>query len=285
MRLRPLFAAPLALMIVDACVPPDNAIALGSVEVTVRASVVTQTGVPSNIVSDGWDLRFEHAILSFKTMTIGQVGSPDACSYRGRAEQKNVVLDLLTGTVQSFNGLLPDVCGDVGAIFGPPDGETVPVAGATPADLLDLASGSPAHAALSAVATRGPETYRVMLRFETAHTSSKLAGCRSAIKGVRIEPNQRTEAVLAFAGDQLFRDALSTSGALRFSPFVDADRDGDHVVTMTELDLMPLSAAQVYSSYYDLPRGSSFGDFVRAQFKYAWLFGAGTCSGKDPGSD
>jgi hypothetical protein len=286
MRLGPMLA-PLVVAAVGACVPPDNAIALGSVEVTLRVSAVTREGVPANIVYDGWSLRFERALLSFKTITIGQVDNPNACSYRGRAEQKNAVFDLRQGIVQSFNGMLPDDCGDVGAVFGPPDGYTVPVAGASGDDLLELASDAPAHARIEVVATRGDETYRVVLRFDTARTSSKLAGCRSDTRGVHIAPNERTKVALALAGDQFFRDALSTNGGIRFAPFVDADRDDDHVITMDELDLLPLSAARIYSDGYVVAGGSSFGDFVRAQFRYAWLFGtaSGTCSGKDPGAD
>jgi hypothetical protein len=284
--MRRLLAIPFVLSLAGACVPPDNALALGSVEITVRATAVTRQGVPANITRDAWDIRFEKALLSYKSATIGDETEGDTCSYRGQAQRKNAVFDLREGIVQSFNGLLPGVCGDVGAIFGPPDGDTVPVAGATAEDLVDLASGDPAHMLVRAVGTRGDETYTVILRFDTARTSSKLAGCRSS-GGVRIKPEARTSSTLLFAGDQLFRDGLSMSARVRFQPFTEADFDGDHVITMDELDRLPLSTLQIYSEGYLLgPAGNgSLGDFVRGQFRFAWLYDLGSCRAKEPGVD
>jgi hypothetical protein len=277
----------LALVVFGACVPPDDALPLGGVAFELRTSRLTRQGIPSLMVQDGWTIRIARALLSYKTVTIGRVDAPSVCAYRGRAAQANAVFDAQSGVVQSFNGVLPDVCPDVGLVFGPPDGETVPVAGATGEDILELAAGSPAHALVVAVATRADETYRVVLRFDTARTSSRLAGCRAgALRGVRIVPNEREQVPIAFAADAFFRESLSSSGSLRFAPFVDADRDADHVVTMAELDALPLSAAWFHSDTYPRAGFSSFGDYLRAQFKSAFFFReSGTCTGKDPGDD
>lgn len=282
---------PLLLLACGTCVPPDKALPLGGALFELRASVLTKQGVPGYVFVDGWALHVERALLSFKTVTIGRVDDESACAYRGRAEQRNVVFDALVGIDQSFNGLLPDSCTDVGAVFGPPDFETIPTAGATADDLFALARDPGAHTMVVAIATRGEEPpvgdrYRVELRFETARTSSKLAGCRASTRGVKIEANRRDEVRIAFAVEAFFREAPSTSGSLRFAPFADADRDSDHVITMAELDALPLAAARAYSDSYSLPSAASFGDFVRDQFKRAFSFRQdGTCTGKDVNSD
>jgi hypothetical protein len=291
MRRRPLTrlrALPLAIAVlaVAACVPPDESLPLGGVSFEVRAGRRSRDGIRASSFGDRWDVRVDRALLSFKTVTIGQADDVDACAYRGRAERKNVVFDALAGNVQSFNGLLPNVCPDVGVIFGPPDDGTTPGAGATGADIVALAAGVPAHALLEATATKGDEAYRLNLRFDTARTSSRAAGCRDATRGVRIVPDARSVNAISFDVDAFFRAGLSRSAELLFAPYADADEDGDHVVTMDELDRLPLASLRIYSSFYTLGGASTFGAFVRAQFREAFSFReAGLCTGKLPGED
>lgn len=281
-----------AIAATAACVPPDRALPLGSVSFSLRATVRTREGFGEGTFVDGWTLRVDRALLSFKSMTIGKSDDPDRCSYRGRGAQSNVVFDVREGNVQTFNGILPSDCPDVGLVLGPPDDATVPGAGASVDDLVALAGSPPAHAFIDLAATRNDERYRVVLRFDTATTSSRFGGCRAATRGVVVKPNARLEVPVAFAADTFFRRGFGQGAALFFKPFEDADDlgDGDHVVTMQELDQLPLASLRTYPAgdLYKIDgtaAGRTFGDYVREQFKSVFVFGQeGFCNGNEPGT-
>ncbi len=275
--------------VVAACVPADHALDLGSLEFTIKASHLTTEGVPANIVDDDWKITVQRAVFSFKTVTIGQNGVSDRCSYRGSAQKKNVVFDVRYGNVQTFDGIEPQSCPDVGFVLGPPDNLTVPGAGVTGADVVSLAAGEPAHAYLEMTATSfAGEEYHLQLRFPTVTTPSNFGGCATSVKGVRVRARERVPSSIAFSADALFRDALSSDAALRFSPFRDADVNGDHLITMDELDALPLDNARIYSDSYHFQDGTTFGPFglfVRLQLKFAFFFDEdGACVGDDPGT-
>jgi hypothetical protein len=268
-----------------ACVPADHALPLGSVAFHMRASVVTSQGftIPD---FEPWSVVVNRARFVRQTVTIGDTADDDRCSYRGRGVAKDVVFDALAGVTQTFNGLEPTNCPDVGFVFAPPDDATVVGPGATGDDVVMLASGEPAHAYFDMTVSRSDATYRLLLRFATNKTPSRFGGCRTTERGVRVLPNQRVDVPIAFAADALFREALGGSALLRFSPFVDADDDRDHVITDRELDALPLADARLYSEFYEFENGSvqgSFGDFVRLQLEYAFIYGGeGVCHGNDP---
>ena len=110
----------LGLGALAACVPADEAVGLGSVQFTFKVSVQTQEGVTETETLDRWALRFDRVVLGFKTMTLGRIGDTDICSFRGRGARSDVVFDPRLGVVQTFNGIQPAECPDVGIIFGPP---------------------------------------------------------------------------------------------------------------------------------------------------------------------
>jgi len=287
----------LALLGVAACVPADEALPLGSAQFT-----ITGRGSPrvlsEDVVVDQWSIHVDRFILSFHTMTIVNLEDSEQCAYRGRGAQTNVVFDGTIGTVvQAFNGIKPGDCTDVGMRLGPPDDRTTVGEGAMPEDLLALATGNPAHALFEATATHKPtfdapsepEVVKVSLRFDSARTSSAFGGCRDSVHGVRIRPEARYAVFVSLAAEAFFRDAISANAQLRFSPFVDADQQGnaDGTVTMDELDKYPLSQAP--GPFYQLPSGGkrgSFGDYVRAQFMFALKYGnGGICNGIEPGTE
>ena len=280
-----------------ACVPADEAIGTGSVQFTFTASERTQEGV-MDTETDRWSIHFDRIVLGFKTMTIGQIGVADVCSYRGRGAATDVVFDPRAGVVQTFNGIQPVQCPDVGIIFGAPSDTTTLGNGVRSQDLVELASGLPAHAIVEATVTEEPRlsnrpdsTRRILLRFDSLRTSSRFGGCRAAARGVQIVEGGRDRASVRFAAENLFRDAISPRARLRVRPFVQADREGDDdgVVTMAELDALPL--AQIFdSSTYQLPNGTrsgSFGDFIRVLFRFSIMFRTedGLCVGNEPGAE
>lgn len=301
----------LALPLV-ACVPADEALGLGSVQFLFTASSRTTNGIyPGEFdASEGvrYRLDFDRVVLGFRTMTVGKIGAPDTCSYRGRGAASDVVFRPLgpsRGLVQTFNGISPVECPDVGAIFTVPGDTTVLDANATSEDLVELAQNG-LHALVDATATPAdddsPPT-KIQLRFNPVTTSTRFGGCREATggkdgRGTRILVGQRDQATVYFAAENLFRQALS-GGSLPFRvrPFIRADERGnaDGVVTMDEIDDLPLSSLP--GDFYQLPVSStsnnvagsypSLGDFVRFLFRFTLLFRSenGLCTGNEPGSE
>lgn len=293
-------AAAAGVVLAAGCVPADEALPLGGAQFNVSARGSARV-LGDDVFIDDWSVRIDRFLLSFKTMTIVNLQDDEQCAYRGRGGPANVVFDGANGTLmQSFNGLKPGDCPDVGMRLRPPDNLTTLGEGATTADLVDLASGRPAHALLEATATRKAElpfrpeaqTVRLRLRFDTERTSAGFGGCRDAIRGARIRPEARYNVAVSIAAEALFRDAISSSARLQFEPFAAADRNGDEdgLITMDELDRVSLVEIRSrYGPFYQLPTGSSrgtFGDFVRAQFMFSLRYGnGGLCNGINPGEE
>jgi hypothetical protein len=283
------------------CVPADEGLPLGSAQFT-----ITGRGSPRDLVTidedfNGprpWKIHLDRYVLSFKTMTIVNLHNSDQCAYRGRGAVSNVLFDGTVGSVvQSFNGIKPGACPDVGIRLGAPDDRTALGEGSTLDDLISLGSGVPGIAFVEATATQDAEpelelparTMHLSLRFEPDNTSSAFGGCRDAIPGAKIRPEARYALFVSFAAEAFFRDAIAPNAALRFAPFANADERGnrDDIITMAELDALPL--ASQFGGVYELPSGArsgSFGNYVRAQFQASVNFGnGGHCNGLDPGTN
>lgn len=285
----------------SACVPADEALGLGSVQFTVTASNRTKAGIYPGESRDGYRVDFDRVVLGFRTMTVGKVGAPDTCSYRGRGAANDAVFRPLgpsPGLVQTFNGLSPVECPDVGAIFGLPTNATVLDANATSADLVELAERG-LHAIIDATATPsdGSGPLGIRLRFRPQTTSTRFGGCHEATRGTRILEGKRDQVTVYFAAENLFREAISSTVPFRIAPFAQADArgDADGVATMDEIDDLPLSAIPS-GDFYQVPVSTtannvagaypSLGDFVRFLFRFTLLYRTenGLCTGNEPGS-
>jgi hypothetical protein len=303
MRRRAIFFLPVMVLLIAACVPADEALGLGSVEFTFSVSQRTRDGVIADESADRYAIKFNRVILSFKTMTIGKVGVSDTCAYRGRGAITNVVFNpLLEPIVQTFNGIKPIDCPDVGVIFGAPDSATGLGPKVPASDLIELAEGAPAQAIVEATATRRissrpgtvtEDVQKIHLRFDATITSSRFGGCRSSTRGVRILANQRELVTVRFAAEAFFRDAISQEAKLRSRPYIDADSfagNNDGITTMDEVDAYPLSSVN-YSEFYQMPDGTrfnrTFGDYIRALYRFSIFFRneEGVCVGNEPGVD
>lgn len=273
-----------------ACLPADVTLPMGSVAFRVGASEQTRNGLASSEVGDGWKLTFDRVVVSFKQMTIGKQKDDDACSYRGRGAKQNVVFDVREEVEQVFNGITPSDCPDVGVVLGPPDDFTSLGKGIDIEDVKRLLVPTPAHAFIEATATRGTETYRVDLRFDTARTTSRYGGCSGTRRGVVVLPNAREIIAVPFNAPILFASQKGYSPPVYFGPFVLADSlvNPDHHVTMDELDQLPLKAVGGGGfGSYRVEAGDpddTFGDYVRHMFKDVWGFGPGKCNGNKPGA-
>jgi hypothetical protein len=288
----------LTVLAAAACVPADGSLQLGSVSFTVTASRATEAGFTTDDSLpdpfDRWTVEIDRVVLGFRTMTIGKVGDEDRCSYRGRGEASDIVFDPRIGIVQTFNGIIPANCEDVGVFLSPPGDTTEVGPGVTSRDLVELAEGDPAHAIIEATGKHGnTASIHVVLRFDTGRTSSRFGGCQALFqpKGVRVVANQRLSVGVAFAPENLFRSALGFGADFRIDPFVEADRTGnnDGIVTMNEIDAVRLPRLRAFSDGYQLPDGTqngTFGDYLRALFRFTFLFrDTGTCVGNEPGAE
>jgi hypothetical protein len=282
--------------VLAACVPADEAGSLGSVEFVVLATDSTRTGVERT--DDGWSIAFDRVVLGFKTMTIGHIGVADACSYRGRGASSDVIFDPRQGLVQSFNGITPTSCPDVGIIVGPPDADTTLGGGVGSREVIELANDVPAHAIVEATATYTPpqpgfgraQQLKIRLRFDSTRTSTRFGGCQSVTstgtptRGVAVLGSERQYVAVRFGAERLFRDGISDGALTRVAPYAYADRNGDQLVTMDELDATPFGYLGI-----EAPNGikvTTFGDWVRVLFRYAFTFGdRGTCTGNAPGTE
>ena len=267
-----------------ACVPTDESLVLGSAEftITARASERSFTSV------DGWSLFVDRYVTGFRTMTIVNMQDTDQCSYRGRGASANIIFDGIVGTnIQSFNGIKPGPCPDVGLRLTMPDDYTRVGEGTTEADLLDLATTG-SHTVVTVTATLGTQTKHVRLRFDPGSTTSAFANCRDAIRGAKIEPEGRDVIFVAFDASAFFRDTIKPYADVWFGPFVEADADDDGEITMAELDNSRIFSDRRPPAYL-LPTGvppTSLGQFVRAQFQASLHFGAsGQCDGLDAGTN
>ncbi|MBS2018205.1 MAG: hypothetical protein JST00_35365 [Deltaproteobacteria bacterium] len=285
-----------------ACVPSDEALPTGSAEFTLFTKD-DDLYLPVTRFVDRrrrWDVRIDRIRGSFKTVTIGQVGVPEQCSYRGRGALSNLIFDLSRGNTQTFNGIQPGLCPDVGIVFGAPDSATTLGAGMTVADLADMVVAPTSHVIIEGTATPraapGDDPtppYRLLLRFDTARTTTTWGGCRDSEsrRGVTIVPEQRQRADMLFRPQAIFREIIAPTANLRFEPLALADDDGnrDGIVTMDELDDITLASVRQIagSQTYVLPDGvqaGSLGDYVRAQLRFVFQFnGAGICNGNPAG--
>lgn len=289
------FAAPIVGLLA-ACVPADGALPLGAAQFTITARA---SGREHAI--DGYEVRIDRFLIAFRTMTIVNLKNSDQCAYRGQGHQSNVLFDGVEGTVvQSFNGMKPGPCPDVGLRLAPPDDRTQLGEGAKVDDLVSFVSGAPSVAQLEVTATRDEDVRHIVLRFDMARSPSAFGGCRETVgwetvRGATPMAGARDAKLVAFDTSVFFRMRLfQNPSLLAILPFFWADARGndDHTTTMQELDELPLS-----NIGYELPPPEpsdagvrptaepSFGDFVRAQFLSAVHFGKdGECDGLPAGT-
>jgi hypothetical protein len=266
-----------AALLTAACIPADDTPDLGSVKFALGSHGV------EFVTADAYRVRFDRIELGFKTMTIGKEGAPDQCAYKGRGATSNAVFDPRIGITQTFNGLNPVNCPDVGVILGPPDGATTIAPGSTSADLVELATPPAAHAIVEATVTPeanpGAPAVRIKLRFDE-RSATRFAGCGaradSPTRGVQIESGQRALVSVRFAAENLLRSAIATDADLRVEPLLVADAFGDRdgTVTMADLDALPLAGLGA-GPFYELSNGSrqgSLGTFVRELFSFTIQF-------------
>lgn len=288
----------LLFLLTAACVPADGSFALGSATFTIKTTVEPERGftmTDETIDREFWYVKVDRIVLGLRTMTIGKVGDDDRCAFRGRGDKSDIVFDPRSTLVQTFNGITPANCEDVGVFLSPPGDTTEVGPGVTSADLVELVQGAPAHAILDATARHGDETFKLHFRFDTLRTSSRFGGCqgRFEAKGIRVRANERVASTVSFAPENMFQEGLGFGARLRLDPFrfADAAGDDDGVFTMEDADAFSLGSLRFrgVGDGYQLPNGTTagtFGDYLRALFRFTFFFReTGTCVGNEPGTE
>lgn len=285
-----------------ACVPTDEALPTGSAEFTIYAKDDELYVPADNMSSFGrrWNVRFDRIRMSFKTVTIGQVGVPEQCSYRGRGARSNVIFDLSRGNIQTFNGLGAGDCPDVGVVLGLPDLATTLGAGMTVDDIAAMLAPPASHVIVEGRATpvdpgdAATQPYSFVFRFDTERSTTTFGGCRSQVfrRGVRIVPEQRQNERITFNPFPLL--FLKNGSGATFEHLAAADDDGnrDGIVTMEELDAMTLERCRQVIGTFDRNnctlrenvREGTVGDLVRDHLRDVIRYNdVGPCNGNPPG--
>lgn len=291
----------LALLTAAACVPADGALPTGSAEFTIFTKD-EELFIPAERLTRrlrNWNVHFERIRVSFKTMTIGKVGVPEQCSYRGRGARSNVIFDLSRGNIQTFNGIQPGDCPDVGIVFGLPDLATTLGEGMTVDDIGAMLAPPASHVIIEGRATpKDPDDeitrpYRFLLRFDPERTTTTFGGCRSEVfrRGVRILPEQRQQARVTFNPVAVLHLGIGGSPSFEHFAIADDEGNGDGIVTLEELDRLTIQRCREIALgvsdaclFKERERTGTFGDFVRDQLRDTMRFNdVGPCNGNPPG--
>jgi hypothetical protein len=255
------------LLVVYACVPADTRPPPGKLTLTVSPSTSVGAAV---VTADGWSVTFDRVLIA-----IGNSGLDDSCTVYGEAGYDRV-LNLGAGSGQKLGILFGIGKCDLRFRMGPPSTDVVLGAGVTDGDKVAMqiptpdpyvvqdmqrnaANGAGAAVDISGVATRGAVTKRVHLIYRrrvryqrctpdappadaSAAELTQTAAFSDAGDSVDLKGNDDVVFNLRIEPEAILRDDLNpTAASLRFDPFAGADVDGDGLVTLDELRLVPIS--------------------------------------------
>jgi len=242
-----MISAPLAAAIVYACVPADTRPLPGSVTLTASPSPAVAGGA---VTDDGWRITFDRVIAG-----IGRASLGDTCVAYSEANYDRV-LDVGADAGQKISILHGLGACDLRFSIGAPSSDALLGARVTDDDKARMrAPGADRYttaggiafevigsAARDGVALRFDFAFRARVRYSRCALVPDAAPDRESV-GVDLESQVDRTFDLRIEAEALFRDNVGRDGAaLRFDPFAAADTDRDGVVTMDELDAVPIAA-------------------------------------------
>lgn len=237
-------APALACLIASACVPADTRPEPGNLSMTVSPSSAVEDGV---VTADGWTITFDRVLVG-----IGDVSLNDQCVRYSGANYDRII-DAKQGKRQKLSILYGLGECDVRFRISPPSSDAIVGAGVTEADKtamrLPAADSflprSGISIDISGRATRGPDTKRFRFVFRPRVRFQRCAGRveGAAIPTVKLESGKAIGYDIRIEAESLFRDDVRPDAAsLRFDPFAGADKNGDDLVTLDELALVPIAS-------------------------------------------
>ena len=227
-----------------ACVPADTRPAPGSLTLTVSPSPAVQNGV---VTADGWAITFERVLVA-----IGRAGLSDACISYSEANYDRV-LDVTRQAGQKLSILHGLGQCDVRFRVGPPSSDAVLGDGVVEDQKTVLRTpGTDPYVPRGGIAidvggaaTRDGVTKRFQLLFRPRVRYANCSLDGGDAPAVDLQSNVDLVYDIRIEAEAMLRDDLdATTAALRFEPFAAADKDGDGIVTLDELRLVPIAAVR-----------------------------------------
>jgi len=241
-----LAAAAAAVGVIHACVPADTRPAPRTLTMTVSPSPALANGV---VTADGWALTFSRVLVG-----IGNPGLSGACTEYSEADYDRVL------DVTKLRGQKLGVLHGIGKCYvrfrvSSPSSDALLGAGVTEEDKTRMRTpGGDKYVPLGGIAldvtgsaTQGATTkqfhftFRPRVRYRDCNLA--LDGGGHAEPGVDLASNENVTYDIRIEAEALFRDDDTPSAAaLRFAPFAAADTNQDGLVTMEELEQVPIAA-------------------------------------------
>ncbi|MFO0667582.1 MAG: hypothetical protein U0174_26760 [Polyangiaceae bacterium] len=238
--------------VVASCVPADTRPEPGNLTMTVSPSQAVENGF---VTADGWSIAFDRVLVG-----IGDVSISDACSRYSSANYDRII-DAKRGRAQKLSIVYGLGECDVRFRISPPSSDALLGEGVTEADKTAMRSpGSDIYMPLSGIsvdiqgeATRGVEhktfhlVFRPRVRFERC-AGGNIDG--PAKPSIHLESGRALAYDIRIEAEALFRDDTKVDAStFRFDPFASADKNGDHTITLDELERVPLSSIRDAGSF------------------------------------
>lgn len=223
-----------ALLALTACLPADTRPEPGSFATTVVGEEAIRTGFAT---SDGWDVAFDEFLIS-----LGEVGlEGDDCNPYAESDYLRI-LDMRQPNAQRLNLMYALGSCEFSFLVEDPSRDAVLGAGVDEADKNMMRSaGSDTFVENSGVAlyvagsaVRDDELYRFAWSFRH---NLQYTDCGT----VEFESGASDEVEIHVRGRVLFQQNLEDDSPLQFDAFASADVDGDHDITLEELNSVTLT--------------------------------------------
>lgn len=213
---------------------------------TVSPSSAVEEGL---VTADGWSINFDRVLVG-----IGDVSLNDQCARYSGANYDRII-DAKQGKGQKLSIVYGLGECDVRFRISPPSSDAIIGAGVTEADktAMRIPGADPylprsgISVDISGQATRGADTKKFRFVFRPRVRFQRCAGRveGSAIPTVKLESGKAIGYDIRIEAEALFRDDTRVDAAThRFDPFANADKNGDAVVTLDELALVPISSVR-----------------------------------------
>jgi uncharacterized protein YqkB len=283
-RVLPLFVLGVALLFAPACSDSGS----GTVTVTTWGELLIEDGLTSDIFpKDHWSVKYSKFLLVYHSVTIA-----DANNKVGAQLDHPLVFDMTQkaqGTPKTLGtySLEAEAWPNVSYQMGPITSDATAGDLATADDVALLQNDQ----ATVHVEGTGTSPDGVQKTFSWSFpTPTFFEGCHGEQDGKEVDgvivTNGGTQNVeLTVHGDHLFYDDLQSEEAVpRFQALADADANNDGVITLQELDQVPLYTIPIDKGSYGtgaLGNVNTLGDYERTLSRTIGHYrGEGSCNSK-----
>ena len=272
------------------CVDSDNG--KGTVVITTWGEAYIEDGLPSSAFLDAWSVKYSKFLIVYHDVTIADEGGsvvaklahPLVFDMTKKAQGHPKTLTTFELEAKSW----PDLSYQLGPI----------TADAQPGDLATRSDVALMQTAQASVHVEGDATAQngIQKSFSWSFSpATLLEGCHGIkdgkeVEGVLITNGGTEEVELTVHGDHLFYDDLqSAESGPRFQAYADADANNDGIVTLEEMDQVPLYTIPVEKGSYGtgaLGNVNTLGQYLRTLARTIGHYrGEGSCNSKEVGGE